>query len=119
MNLEIISIHNHGDQTKEYVDLKATEDCDIGHYLLADTTYTKTNLVSNKLRHIYWLPDKPIQKGEFVRIFTRTGTGEKITTPNGSIVHTIFWGLKTPIWNDAGDSAVLMHIDSWSHFKVK
>ncbi len=119
MKLKFVSIQSHGDYNKEFADLQATEDCDIGKYLLTDSTYTKENTVSNKLRHVYWFPDKQVKAGEYVRIFTRPGTSDTITSPNGSVIHKLYWGLKTAVWNDDGDSAILMEIAAWKHHPVK
>lgn len=118
MDLKIHSIQNRSDQSKEYIDLVATSDCDIGRYQLADSTYTAQNLVSNKLRHVFWLPDKIVKAGEYFRVFTGTGTDGTVTTPNGSVVHKIYWNLKQAVRNDASDTALLMKIEGWQQFKV-
>jgi hypothetical protein len=118
MDLNIHSIQNHGDQTKEFIDLVASVDCEIGDYQLADTTYTAENVVSNKLRHVYWLPNKNIKAGEYVRVFTGAGTPDTVKSSNGTVIHKLFWGLREGVWNDKGDSALLMKITQWQHFKV-
>lgn len=119
MKLKLISISNHGDYNKEFVDLLATSDCQIGEHILADTTYKNENTVSNKLRHTYWFPNKEIKSGEYVRIFTGSGSAGTVISPNGSTIHKLYWGLKTAVWNDEGDSAVLMQIAEWKAHKVK
>ncbi|WP_262108037.1 hypothetical protein [Arthrobacter sp. Marseille-P9274] len=46
MDVHISNISGHGDAEKEYVYIKVDNDCDIGHYLLGDTTYTAEGSVS-------------------------------------------------------------------------
>ncbi|CAM4345803.1 hypothetical protein CR156_14955 [Stenotrophomonas lactitubi] len=119
MKVKIVSIHGHGDESKEYVLLRVLDDCDIGKYQLSDTTYIKDNTVSNKLRHVYWFPDKEVSKGDLVSLWTGIGKQATVKNANGETVHRFFWGLKSAIWNDTGDAAVLQHVDQWSHFSAK
>lgn len=119
MTAKIISIHNHGDFDKEYVLIEATEDCDIGRFLIADSTYTDDGKVSNKLRHTYWFPDTAIKKGDLVSLWTKPGQRTATTNNNGTLVHRFYWGLETAVWNDEGDCALLQEIRDWQHFSTK
>lgn len=119
MDLKITSVHNHGKCNEEYVLLKATADCDVGYFMLADTTYTKKDSVSNKLRHTFWFPNKKIKKGDLVSVWTRTGEDTTTKTDSGTPVHRFYWGLKTSVWNDNGDCAVLLEIETWQLFKAQ
>lgn len=118
MKLKVLSIHEKGDASKEYVLLEATEDCDVGNYAVADSTYTGEHSVSNMLRHVYWFPDKAIKKGNRVVLRTGAGTNGEYKTDSGKQVHRFFWGLKSSVWNDDGDAAVLLHIASWKITKT-
>lgn len=46
LDLVISNIKAGGDQTTEYVFIKVVRDCDVGAYLLADTTYSGGHEVS-------------------------------------------------------------------------
>lgn len=119
MKLEIISLHNRGDVEKEYVLMEAKSDCDVGRYVLSDSTYTAAGKVSNKLRHIYWFPDKEVNKGDLVSLRTGTGKNTTLTNASGTTIHRFFWGLKTAVWNDDGDCAVLIEAKTWQLFPTK
>lgn len=54
MKVKIKSISEKGSYDKEYVTLEVLESCDIGRYMLSDSTYTSAVSLSNKIRHIYW-----------------------------------------------------------------
>jgi len=118
MNVEIISIHNHGDFDNEYVLLRALEGCDIGRYVLADSTYTSDGKVSNKLRHIYWFPDQAVKKGDLISLWTKSGKSTITESNSGTPIHRFFWGLQTAVWNDDGDCAALLEINTWQFFRA-
>lgn len=114
MALEISAIRNKGRQDEEYVELRATEACDLRFYIVADTTYTSEASVSNMLRHTYWFTSYQVAKGDYV--FLYTGRGSHVTFANkaGTVTHVFFWGLGSAVWNDTGDGGVLFNIRQWS-----
>jgi len=118
MKLKILSIHNEGDHTKEHVLMQAQEDCDIGVYAIADSTYTDEDKISNKLRNFYWFPDTSVSKGDYVSLWTGKGNSVKAETKSGAPVHRFYWGLDKAVWNDTGDCAVLLQIDPIQFFRV-
>lgn len=121
MKVKIKSINNKGNYNQEYVTLEVIESCDIGWYLLSDSTYTKAGQLSNKVRHIYWFPDKAVKKGDYVWLFTRgkqDGDKEEWTNTSDTRTHAFYWNLRTAVWNDDGDYAVLFEISGWDHKRV-
>jgi len=119
MKIEISSIHNAGNHTEEYVSLKVLQDCDAGRFILADTTYTSDGKVSSKLRHVYWLPDKDVKKGDFIWIHTKSGANTKNENRAGTTTFHFYWGLSVSVWNDEGDCGALFHYDDWMTKSVK
>lgn len=119
MKVKIISLHNRGDFDKEYVLFRVLEDCDIGRYVLADSTYTSDGKVSNKLRHFYWFPDRAVKEGDLIALWTKSGESVITKNDSGTPVHRFFWELKTAIWNDDGDCAVLLEVNTWEFFSTK
>lgn len=119
MKMKIKSIHNHGKAGEEYVLLEVTEDCQVGAHILADTTFTDTGRVSNKLRHTFWFPDKAINAGELVVVRTGKGTDDSYKNNIGTKVHRFYWNLALPVWNDQKDAAILVEIKDWSMSKTR
>ena len=113
MKVEVISVHNQGDYEKEHVLMRVREDCNIGYYVLADSTYTSDGKVSNKLRHTFWIPHRDVKKGNLASVWTKPGTDTMVTNSDGETIHRFFWGLKTAVWNDEGDCAVLFELNTW------
>lgn len=119
MKLEVVSVHNHGNAAEERVLLRANEDCAIGRYLLADSTFLNSGKVSNRLRHLFWFPDKTIKKGELVSVRTGKGKNTEVTNQSGTKVHRFYWGLDTAVWNDEKDCAVLIEANTWQFRRAK
>ncbi|MCS5969701.1 hypothetical protein LNP26_29815 [Klebsiella variicola subsp. variicola] len=62
MKLKIRTIHGHGKANEEYVIIDVTDDCNAQYYMLADTTYTNDNKISNKVRHTHWFSKAELKK---------------------------------------------------------
>lgn len=115
--LKILGVHNQGNQLEEFVLLQALADVDIGPYGIADSTYVSASTISNRLRHTYWFPDKKVSKGALILLRTCEGKDGPIKYGDQP-AHRFFWGLKTSVWNDTGDCAVLLRIDGHKFFAV-
>ncbi|MEL4887370.1 hypothetical protein N6P31_09840 [Pectobacterium betavasculorum] len=118
MNLEIRFVKGHGDLNDERIVLKALADVNVGKYIVSDTTYHSDDEVSNKLRHIYWIPDKDVEKDDLVVIYTRKGNDKTVNNNSGNRTHFFYWGLECPVWNQKEDAAVLFSLNAWSSKKV-
>lgn len=115
MKIKIFKVQKNGDETKEYVTFQVTENCQIGHYLVCDNTYTSAGKLSNKVRHVYWFPNRTVNKGDVVYLYTGKGKNSKQEHDDGSTTHSFYWGLGTAVWNDASaDAAVLMLLSDWT-----
>jgi hypothetical protein len=112
MKVKIKYIKEKGNQDKEKIVMIAMDDCNIGDYLLMDTTYDD-NMISNKLRHTFWFPDKKIKKGDLVILYTKKGTDSEKINETGNKSHFFYWDLEKTIWNEEKDCAVLFQIDEY------
>ncbi|KPZ16105.1 Uncharacterized protein ALO41_01509 [Pseudomonas amygdali pv. ulmi] len=118
MKLKISQVSSHGSIDKENVVLNVLEDCNLNSYVLMDTTYDQAGNVSNKHRHVKWLPSIAAKKGDKVAVWTKKGSDSSVTS-DGVRWHLIYWNSNTPIWNDNGDVAVLLQIDGVDHKRAK
>lgn len=108
MSLNLIKIHGGGSAKEEYVMLKAVSDCNLKGWVIADCTFDAKGNASNKTRHTYWFRDQSIKAGEYIAVFTRAGKDTQGNTTSGDICHFFFWNLGTAVWNNDGDTAVLL-----------
>lgn len=119
MELKVVSIHNQGNSTEEYVWLEVLNNCNLNNYIVCDTTYAGQNAISNRLRHMYWFASKEVKKGERVVLRTGKGTDKTFDHQQGYKVHRFHWGLASAVWNNTGDAAVLLKLDAWKTTKAK
>ncbi|CAD0004787.1 hypothetical protein [Flavobacterium chungangense] len=117
MKAQINKIIDHG-HNDERILIKILEDSDIGEFLVLDTTYSSNGTVSNKVRHPFWFPDQKVKKGDWVTLYTKEGSSRSLKNPDGTIHYLFYWGLKSNVWNNDGDCALLLHVDEWKHHKV-
>jgi hypothetical protein len=114
MALKLIGINNQGDATLEFVHLVAETDCELCFSMVADSTYTSPGHMSNRLRHHYWWAEGETAKaGDNIFLFTGIGKDD-VMVHNGVIARLYYWNLKSPVWNDTGDKAVLFELNGWS-----
>ncbi len=113
MNIKIKGVRDAGDENQERVVLEVLADDDIGQYLVCDSTFTKDKVVSNKLRHVYWFPDKAVKKNDLVVLYTKPGRRTEKTNSDGSTTHFFYWNLESTVWNQDGDCAVLFEARNW------
>jgi hypothetical protein len=114
MKAKLLYVKDKGDLKNERVVLKALARIDIGRYMICDTTYNEDDTVSNKLRHTFWFPDKVIEEGDFVALYTRAGEDREYSNKADTTTYCFYWGIDRTIWNKEGDAAVLFELGSWS-----
>lgn len=113
MNISIKYIKYHGDIKKERLVLNVLKDDDIGYYVALDTTFLPDGKVSNLVRHPYWFPDKKIDNGDIVVLYTKEGKESEKINNDGSTSHFFYRGMDKTVWNKDGDCAVILHVDDW------
>lgn len=117
MDISLDKIVNAGEEN-EYLLLSVNKDCNLGKFLVYDTTYDQDGNVSNKLPHLYRFPDMVIKKDRIplVRLYTcRNYTTQEWVNPIGVNNLILSWRLQETIWNKEGDRANLIEISNESH----
>lgn len=75
MKLKIHNIENKGELENEAIWIDVLEDVsNLSYYMVCDTTYADNNHISNELRHVFWFPNKPVKKGDWIALRTKNGT---------------------------------------------
>ncbi len=117
MNIKINSIADRGVPKKERLVMKVLRDTDVGEYAVFRAG-TEDGGVTTDVRNVFWFPDKPVSAGDFVVLYTKTGTASEKTSASGTKSHFFYWSLQEPLWLPEEDSAVLLHIDTWISFQT-
>jgi len=115
--LKILKIEGRGDAKNERLYLSVLKDCDIGVYIILDSTKDESGELSDIFRHALVLPDIEVEGGDIVIVHTWPGEYKKERLDSGRWAHNVHWGSKSSIWNDDGDSAFLIKIAEASAFK--
>ena len=105
----IIDVKNTGSVSTEFVSMTVNANCDIGDYLLTDTTYNELLQPSNKHRHVYFFPPHEVKKGDIVFLYSYAGENSVGKGGAGTYhVHRFYWNLRESVWNKTGDLAYLI-----------
>lgn len=112
MTLELRSIVSPGELGSERITLRAKTDLDIGDYLLAQSGYSEEGPTINFF-HTYWFPNKPIESGDLVVIYTKRGKSNSRKLTTGKHAHFYYLGLASAIWNEPDRGVVLLNAPTW------
>lgn len=116
MELEIHSVADKGNLDSERLWVQVTADVpNLMYFAVADTTYTDDGKVSNELRHIYWLPPNWLAaKGDWIALYTKSGSNSKASNDKGTTTHTFYWNLGRTVWNKGKDQAIVFKLATWN-----
>jgi hypothetical protein len=112
MNVNIKYIKDAGVPDKERLVLKVITDDDIGYYTIFNTVFIEEK-VSTEVKNTFWFPDKKVQKGDFIILYTKSGEQSEARNKAGTISHYFYWGLEKPIWGRKDDAVVLLEVKNW------
>jgi len=113
MNVEIKLIRDHGILDDERLVLNVLKDCNIGYYIVFDSTYSSDGELTNLVRHSYWFPDEKVSEGDIVVLYTKKGNQSTKRNKSGNSSHFFYQGMDKTIWNQEKDCAVILEINSW------
>jgi hypothetical protein len=113
MDLEVLYTLGKGDIENERIVLKVLNNCNIGDYILFDTTFDGDSF-SNKVRHSYWFPDKNVKTGDRVILYTNIGEGASKINKAGHRSHFFHWDLGRTVWNEDKDCAVIVKAEEYN-----
>lgn len=105
MELQIVKIEKEGNM--EMVVLKATDECNLGDFIVLDFTYEDDEL-SNLNRHTYIFPNQNVKINDYVLLYTGKGGRDSYPNRGGSTTWEFHWGLDINVWNSEGDEVMLV-----------
>ena len=115
MELKVIKVEKNNEN--ERLVLHVLEDCNIGTYIVLDTTYTAHER-SNLHRHVYMFPNQNVKANDYVLLYTQQGECNKYRNRGGSTTWECYWGLNTNVWNNEGDEVLLIKIQEYARFTL-
>ena len=114
MNLEFSSIASAGALSDERIALKATASFDLTRYAIFVCTSSPDGRVAGgNVPNAFWFWSKKVSPGDFVVVYTKSGTTSEKKNNDGTTSHFFYWGLSSPIWT-AGRIPVIVETSTWT-----
>ena len=113
MKLKILGIRDAGTIRNERIVFLVVGDGDLGHFLTAVST-TQENSISSKISDALWLPDKPVNDGDLVVVYTKTGQNRSLENKDKSRSWFFYRGINEPLFSDANKCVVVFELANWS-----
>lgn len=110
MALEILNIKNAGEKGSEALRLEVIQECDLRDFAVADLTFDAKGEESNIYRHFFRFPHLIVKKGDRILLHTKSGKYHTYLTGDKTLVHHVYWGSNSTIWNQDGDSVELFRL---------
>ena len=115
MKIKIQSIADRGDPKKERVVMIVQNKTDIGQFALLDVGYSNGG-VNTYTRDAFWFPDKPVNEGDYVVLYTKPGKDSEKLQKSGKMSHFFYWGARDSKWEGKDMAPVLLQVEKWSSF---
>jgi hypothetical protein len=120
--LKLQSFKQAGNYEKERLILKAETDVDLGDYLVCSSIRDDSDStpgIESEVTALVWLPDKKVEAGDFILIYTCAGDDRSFRNKSGTTSHVIHLDEKQAIWNGGDKAAVLFELARWQFIAVK
>lgn len=107
--LQILSVENDSDPSKEIARVKVVSAGSAGGYAIVDNTFDEEEEPSNEFRNIFIFPAIEVGVKDFIRVYTGEGSYSKNPNNAGGFIHQLYWNSDRCVWNDKeGDEATLI-----------
>lgn len=112
MSLKFSEIKDAGDFMKERFIFTVESECELGKYLVAHSKIINDTSFSSKLQDLFWFPDKTVQPGDLVVLYTKKGESSAAVNEDNSKTYFYYWGLESPLSTSERSCLVLLDA-SW------
>ncbi len=124
MRVQIRYVADPGDLSRERLVMQVHRGVDIGSFMLVrtgfeddgvDTSANEINAVHDgAIANAYWFPDKRLQAGDLVVVYSKAGGDREKPLDDGHKAHFFYWGQKSPLWDDEEFTPVLLYAPQWA-----
>ena len=112
MKLTLKSIDGRGDLEKERIVMRAPSKMDVGQFAVIEAGYLD-GMVNSSTKDCYWFPDKVVEEGDWVVLYTKAGKDKEKIQKNGAKAHFFYWEKSSSKWGGGSRVPVILQIDSW------
>jgi hypothetical protein len=112
MRLKIRGLREPGVLSTERLVLEAVQHGDVGSYAIFCSHLLSNGELSSRVERTFWFPDKRVNAGDLVVLYTKKGTQHDRRNEDNTVTHFFYWNLDAPLWN--GDVVpVVANLRDW------
>ncbi len=111
--LTIKGVQYRGESERERLVLEAVEDDNVGRYAVFAAASGEGGGLTNRVKLVYWFPDKEVSLGDTIVLYTKRGTPKEKRNEDGSMSHFFYWDRTEPAWDEPGLYAVVFESEDW------
>lgn len=68
---------------------------------------------------VFWFPDKEVEPGDFVLLYTKSGNDHSFTDSEGNEVHVLYWNKERAVWRDPSTAAAVLKVSDWVFYQIE
>lgn len=112
MSIELRSIVDKGNLSKERLTFRVNSNSDIGDYVILQSGFADGE-VTTDIHNAFWFSYKPVKKGDLIVLYTRSGSGSVKPLKQSGFAHFYYWGLNSAMWENSERAAVVLYAPKW------
>lgn len=116
--LEIIGIRDAGNLDRERLLLRVLEPVKLENYVVVNVKSTNGDKLTILNDKVFWFPSVLANPGEFIRLYTKSGSYKKDTGKYGespTVFHDFYWKLTVPVWDSVKSNAItIFKVNTWN-----
>ena len=98
--------------------MKVEASVDVGSFAIFRAGVNEQGTATNAVSDVFWFPDKEVEAGDLVVLYTKRGARSERAQDSGGTVHFFYWGKPNPMWEPtARRIPVLVEALDWQSFK--
>jgi hypothetical protein len=113
MKLEISSFADAGHASRERLVLRVLSPTNVGEYMIIRSMISRDGGPTSGRKTAYWFPDKRVNTGDLVILYSKSGTTGEKKLKTGSTAHFFYWGLESPVWGEGKYGATVAYLTEW------
>ena len=113
MRVQIQSVADRGDLSRERLVMRVRQDVDIGDFMLVRTGF-EDDEVTTDVSNAFWFPYKRLRGGDLVVVYSKRGSGRHKQLDDGHKAYFFYWDQDSPLWDDEHVAPVLLYAPQWA-----
>ena len=113
MKVQIQSVADRGDLSRERLVMRVRQDVDIGDFILIRTGF-EDDEVTTDVSNAFWFPYQRLRAGDLVVVYSKQGIDRRKQLDDGHKAYFFYWHQDSSLWNDEHVAPVLLYAPQWA-----